>query len=433
MDIILILILILVNGLLAMSELAVAASRRALLLIRKENGDAGAAAALELIARPTQFLSTIQVGMSFIGMLIGIIADAAFGAGLADWLMHLGMGPNLAAVLATTLVVILVTYPTIVLGELVPKRIGQSHPELVARWIARPMIWLSRLVRPFVWLLATSTHAILRLLKINAAQSRTLTEEEISASLKESVDAGLIEAHEHLMVRNVFHLDDRSLTSLMLPREEIIWLDAKHTVKQALAYITSLTHAQSHSWYPVCKNNLDHVIGIISIDILLRLGIESQKILEHHVIAATYIPETLSGMELLEQLRTKTGRLALIVDEYGDVQGLMTPHDLLEAITGELKPELLNDAWATPLSAGRWLLDGTMPINELKSRLKINQLPQEKRGRYHTLAGLVMTLAGHLPTVGENIECNGWIFTVYKFEGRRIDQVIARQASPAAE
>ena len=426
MDLLLIVFLTLLNGLFAMSELAVASSRKARLAAMEESGDAGAGAALKLMERPTQFLSTVQVGITSIGMLNGIVGEAAFSGPVADWLSGHGLSDKAASIAATALVVTAITFTTIIFGELVPKRIGQMFPEAVARWIARPMTWLATAAKPFVALLSLCTQAVLKLLRIDESHGRAVTAEEISASLEEGVDAGLIEEHEHQMVRNVFHLDDRSLSSLMVPRGDIEWLEASLSVAEALDYVVARGENEVHSWYPVCHDSLDEVIGIISLARLIELGRQSPDALSAHISPAVFVPETLSGLELLEQLRAKSGRMVFVVDEYGVVQGLMTPRDMLEAITGELKPGAHVDAWATPQADGSWLLDGQMPINEMKARLDIDELPQEDKGRYNTVAGLLLAEAGRLPAVGDVIECAGWIFEVTEMEGRRIDWVSAR-------
>ena len=429
MDLLIIVFLILLNGLFAMSELAVASSRKARLVAMEESGDSGAAAALQLMDRPTQFLSTVQVGITSIGMLNGIFGEAAFSAPLAVWLAGHGLSEGAASIAATAIVVIAITFTTIIFGELVPKRIGQMFPEAVARWISKPMTWLAMIAKPFVWLLSICTQAVLKLLRIDESSGRAVTEEELSASLEEGLDAGLIEAHEHQMVRNVFHLDDRSLTSMMVPRGDIKWLEADQTVVQALEYVARSGENGTHSWYPVCRGGLDDVIGIISVAKLLELARTTEKV-EKHVAPAAFVPETLSGLEMLEQLRARAGRLMFIVDEYGVVQGMMTPRDFLEAITGELKPGAHMDAWATPQADGAWILDGMMPVSELKSRLDIDDLPLEDKGRYNTVAGLMLAIWGHLPSVGDRVEIEGWVFEVVEMEGRRIDRVLARPLPP---
>lgn len=429
MEFLLIVFLTLLNGVFAMSELALAASRKSRLNGMAEDGDKGAQAALLLLGNPNQFLSTIQIGITSIGVLNGIVGEAAFSAGLAAFLQTLGVAEKAAAITATALVVTLITFTTIIFGELVPKRIGQLYPEMVSRVVARPMVWLAKVAGPFVKLLSGSTAAMLKLLRIDTNASRAMTEEEISASLEEGVDAGVIEAHEHQMVQNVFGLDERPLTSLMVPRAEVDWLDASATVAQGLQKVGSDGAQRAHSWYPVCRGSLDDVVGKISVAHMLELGQNAIGKLEDVANPVSFVPETLSGMELLEQLRAKVGRLVLVVDEYGVVQGLLTPHDLLEAITGELQPSSKNEAWAVQRDDGSWLLDGMMPVSELKARLSMDDLPQEERGRYNTLAGLLMAVSGHLPSTGEKINCEGWCFEVVDLDGKRIDKVLASAVS----
>jgi len=430
MEFLLIALLIVLNGLFAMSELALAASRKSRLNAMAEAGDGGAQAALALLDNPNRFLSTVQVGITSIGVLNGIVGEAAFSMDLSAWLVSLGMTPPAAAITATALVVAIITFLTIIFGELVPKRIGQLYPEPVARGMARPMNWLAMVAKPFVKLLSATTQGVLRLLRIPTDVARSMTAEEIRHSLEEGVDAGVIEAQEHQMVQNVFRLDDRPLTSLMVPRTDIDWLDASLTVAQCLQYVGAAGAAAAHSWYPVCRGSLDNVLGLVSVGQLLELGTGQAGTIEAQVQPAVFVPETLSGMELLEQFRARSSRMVFVVDEYGVVQGLLTPGDLLEAITGELQPLAQIDAWATPREDGSWLLDGLMPVDELKTRLGIRTLPDEGRGRYNTMAGLLLAVSGRLPGVGERIECGHWLFEVVDLDGRRIDKVLATALVP---
>jgi putative hemolysin len=414
--------------------MALASSRKARLTATAEAGDKGARAALGLLDNPTQFLSSVQVGITSIGMLNGIIGEAAFSGGLSALIQTWGVSVRAADISATAVVVVVITYITIVFGELVPKRIGQLYPETVARLVARPMVWVAKGAGPFVTLLSFSTHTVLKLLRVDNAASRAVTEEEITASLEEGVSAGLIEEHEHQMVQNVFLLDDRLLPSLMLPRSDIQWLDATDTVTQALEKAS----ANGHSWYPVCRGGLDDVVGVIRLaDLLVNRppaaganapGPENR--VGSYTVPAVFVPESLSGMELLEQFRERATRILLVVDEYGVVQGMMTPLDMLEAITGELQPGAQIDAWATERADGSWLLDGVMPVSELKARLDIRQLPAEERGRYNTVAGLLQSVSGRLPGAGEQVECAGWRFEVMDLDGKRIDKVLASRLSP---
>lgn len=430
MDFLLIAFLTLLNGLFAMSEMALASSRRARLGAMAEAGDGGARAALKLMDEPTQFLSTVQVGITSIGVINGIIGEAAFSGDLAQSLRGWGVPARFSELTATAIVVAVITYITIIFGELVPKRIGQLYPESVSRWAARPMRWLSRAAGPFVRLLSASTQAILKLAAIDTTTPRGMTEEEIAHSLEEGVDAGVIEEHEHRMVRNVFHLDDRALTSMMVPRSDVQWLDAAMSVREALK---RAGEGEAHSWYPVCRGSLDDVVGVISVSRLISLGPQHEGPVEPHAVPAIFVPETLTGMELLEQFRTQAARFVFVVDEYGVVQGLITPHDLLEAITGELQPTEQTDAWATQRDDGSWLLDGLMPVSELKARLDIRDLPEEEKGRYNTLAGLLMAVSGRLPGPGARIDCGSWVFEVVDLDGRRIDKVLAQQVREPAD
>ena len=425
MDFLLIAFLTLLNGVFAMSEMALSSSRKARLAAMAESGDKGAQAALGLLDNPTQFLSSVQVGITSIGMLNGIIGEAAFSGELSVLFQGWGMPLRAAEISATALVVAIITYITIVFGELVPKRIGQLYPETAARLVARPMMWVASVAKPFVKLLSFSTQAVLKLLRIDNSAGRAVTEEEITASLEEGVDAGLIEEHEHQMVQNVFLLDDRLLTSLMLPRSDIEWLDAADTVQQAI----EKAGATGHSWYPVCRGSLDDVVGVVNVAKLLALrGAAAQPGDERigaHAVAAVFVPETLTGMELLEQFRAKSTRMVFVVDEYGVVQGLVTPLDMLEAITGELQPGAQIDAWATQRADGSWLIDGVMPVSELKARLDIKELPEEDKGRYNTVAGLLQSVSGRLLKTTDKVECAGWVFEVVDLDGKRIDKVLA--------
>jgi putative hemolysin len=428
MDIVLILFLTFLSGVFSMTEIAVVSSRRIRIDTLAEAGDKGALAVKRLQDNPTQFFSTIQMGNTTIALLNGIVGEGAFGAGLSHVFEGWGMSAGWASGLSTGVVVVGVTYITIVFGELVSKRIGQTAPESIARWMARPVLLLALAARPFVALLEISTNLVLRLLRISGDVPKDVTEAEIQAHLEQGVDAGIIEQHEHQMVRNVFQLDERLLTSIMVPHADIQWLDAQDTLDVAVqkAWTTG------HSWYPVCRGGLEDVIGVIHLPRMLALQAEGlNEPIMRHVQPAVFVPETLSGMELLEQFRERATRMVLVVDEYGVVQGLLTPLDLLEAITGELSSEAAVDAWATQREDGAWLVDGAMPVAELKARLDIDELPDEDKGRYNTVAGLMQTVAGDLLQQSDAVNCAGWRFEVLVLDGRRIDQVLISRLSEA--
>jgi putative hemolysin len=422
MDTPLLVFLILLNGLFAMSEMALTASRKARLQVMVEAAEPGAAAAMDLHENPTKFLSTVQIGITSIGVLNGIVGEAAFSQPLSLWLTStLGVAASTASIAATALVVMIITVLTIIFGELVPKRVGQMYPETVARLVARPMNWLSAAARPLVALLSMCTNAVLRLLGIHGGPTRSVTEEEIAASLEEGLDAGVIEAQEHQMVRNVFRLDDRQIGSMMIPRAEIVWLDAADSIEQQLQAIAD----SGHTRFPVCRGGLDDVIGVLGAHSLLQpLARGERPQLAEHLQPPVFVPETLSGMELLEHFRQTSADLVFVVDEYGAVQGVITERDLLEAITGEFGTPTDENAWAVQRTDGSWLMDGLIPVPELKDRLALKELPEEDRGRYNTLAGMVMLLLGRLPATADAVEWEGWRFEVVDLDGKRVDKVL---------
>ena len=422
MDLALLIFLILLNGAFAMSEMALTASRKARLQVMVEAGEGGAQAAMDLHENPTKFLSTVQIGITSIGVLNGIVGEAAFSAPLAAWITeHFAVKAQAAQVTATALVVVIITFLTIIFGELVPKRVGQMFPETVARLVSRPMNWLSAATRPFVLLLGACTEGVLRLLGLKGQVARSVTEEEIAASLEEGLDAGVIEAQEHQMVRNVFRLDDRQIGSMMVPRAEIAWLDVNAPLEETLATMAE----NGRSRYPVCRGGLDDVIGVLPAHRLVAPVVRGQALnLADHLQAPVFVPETLSGMELLEHLRASTSELVFVVDEYGAVQGLITERDVLEAITGEFTVPSGEDAWAVKREDGSWLMDGMIPVPEMKDRLELRELPEEDRGRYNTLAGMIMLLLGRLPATADAVEWEGWRFEVVDLDGKRVDKVL---------
>ena len=423
MDVALLLFLILINGWFAMSEMALTASRKARLQVMLEAGESGAAAAMALHDNPTKFLSTVQIGITSIGVLNGIIGEAAFSGPLAQWLggMFPMMGERTADWTATGIVVLIITFLTIVFGELVPKRLGQLHPELVARIVAPPMEALSTLARPFVKTLSFCTEATLRLLGLRDNGQRNVTTEEIAASLEEGLDAGVIEEAEHQMVRNVFRLDDRQVGSMMIPRTEIAWLDADADAAEVLAVLQE----HGYSRYPVCRGDLSDVVGVVSAQRLLQRALAGEPLnLTDSLDAPVFVPETLSGMELLENFRASDAPLVFVVDEYGEVQGVIAVRDLLEAIAGEFNAPSDGEAWAVQRADGSWLMEGLIPVPELKDRLELKDLPEEDRGRYNTLAGMIMLLLGRLPRTADAVEWEDWRFEVVDLDGKRVDKVL---------
>lgn len=420
MDVAIVLALILLNGAFAMSEIALVAARKGRLQPLAEEGDAGAQAALRLHQAPTQFLSTVQIGITSIGILNGVVGEAALSPLLTAWLQARGLEGRFVEYAATAAVVVLITYFSIVLGELVPKRLGQLDPEAVARRLARPMELLARITRPFVALLAGSTRLVLRLLGLKDAQARPVTEEEIHALLVEGSESGAIEEEEHDIVRNVFRLDDRQIGSFMVPRREVVSLDVALPWEENVKRIEESRHTR----YPVVRGGLRDVVGVISARGLLRRALHGQPPeWESDAQPPVFVPESLTGMELLQNFRASGVQLAFVVDEYGEVLGIVTLRDVLEAITGEFNAGRAEDQWAVMRDDGSWLLDGLMPIPELKDRLGLKALPEEER--YHTLSGLLMMLLGRLPQTGDKTDWDGWRLEIVDMDGKRIDKVLA--------
>ncbi len=429
-DVFLLVLLVLLNGVFAMSEIALITSRRARLQQLKDNEMRGAEKAIDLNSDPTKALSTIQVGITSIGILLGIVGESALSAPVAEMLVRMGLSAETAAGVSLALVVILVTYFSIVVGELVPKRLGQLAPERIACRVARPIDILSYVAAPFVRLLSSSTRLILRLFGLKGNEREQVTEEEIHALIDEGEESGVIERVERDMVRNIFRLDDRPIASLMIPRADIEWIDLDDPVEQNIEKIKS-----SHrSRLPVCKGSLDDVKGICTTRTLLQQMMEKGKPNFHENLSKpVYVPESLTGMELLENFRTTDTALALVVDEYGEVQGLVTPRDVLEAIAGEFKPESPGDAWITQRSDGSYLFDGLIPIPELKDALNIRTVPEDIPGRYATLAGMMMFLIGRLPQEGDATVWDGWKFEIVDMDGRRIDKILASRLPESDE
>lgn len=423
MEIAILFALICLNGLFAMSEIALVTARKARMQKLIDEGDKGAAAAVRLGADPTRFLSTIQIGITSIGVLNGIVGESALADPLAAWLQAMGMPLRSSHYAATALVVVLITYFSIVVGELVPKRIGQSQPETLARLVARPINLLALATKPFVLLLSASTRTLLRLLGVKETSGSPVTEEEIHAMLVEGTTAGVIESHEHTMVRNVFRLDDRQIGSLMVPRGDVVCLDVDAPFSDNLQRIEESEHAR----FPLVRGGMDKILGVVNARQWLSRTIRDpvQRLADQPVQTALYVPETITGMELLDNFRLSDVHMAFVIDEYGEVQGIVTLQDLIEAITGEFQPRDPETSWALQREDGSWLLDGHIPVPELKDRLNLGSVPEEERGRYHTLSGMIMLLTGRLPKVTDTVQWENWKLEVIDMDGKTIDKILA--------
>lgn len=421
MSIFLLMGLILLNGVFAMAEIALVTARQGRLRSLAAKGDRSAAVAVQLGGEPTRFLSTLQIGITAIGILNGIVGEAVMAAPLAVVLERFGLDAGSSAISATLVVVVIVTYVSIVIGELVPKRMAQCNAEEIARRMARPVALLARLTHPFVVLLSISTDGIVRLLGKKVPLGDTLTAEDIHTMLVEGSQSGLIEKQEQEMVRNVFRLDDRPVASLMTPRSEIEYLDIEQAPQEHLAVLL----ASDHGRFPVCRGDLHRVLGVVTARQLLKEQLLGRGMeLCRELLPATYVPESLSAMKLLEQFRNRSMSMVFVIDEYGEITGLVTLQDLLEALTGEFIPWNIDQSWVVEREDGSLLIDGLMPVLELKDRLEIDTVPDEGKGRYHTLGGMMMWLIGNVPHTGDIAHWQNWRFEVVDLDGNRVDKVL---------
>ncbi|NML60215.1 HlyC/CorC family transporter [Massilia sp. RP-1-19] len=422
MEITLLFGLIILNGMFAMSEIALVTARKGRLVRLANAGDGAAQVAIELGEEPTKFLSTVQIGITSIGVLNGMVGEATLAAPLAMWLQSLGTPLGASEFTASALVVVAITYFTIVLGELVPKRLAQINPEPLARAVARPMRFLAIVAKPFVMLLSSSTRLILRLFGVKDSGQQPITEDDLHMILEEGSEAGIIEHQEHRMVRNLFRLDDRQISSFMVPRGEVVCLNVEDDFEVNLKRL----EASPHSRFPVIRGGWGDILGVATARQMLAQLLRGERPeLAGNLEEPVYLPESLTGMELLENFKSSGTQLAFIVDEYGQVQGIVTLQDVLESITGEFKTHHAEDAWAVRREDGSWLLDGLIPIPELKDCLALSDLPEESRGRYNTLSGMLLLLLGDIPKTGEICTWGSWKFEIVDLDGLRIDKVLA--------
>ncbi len=419
-DVLLLTLLIIFNGFFSMSEIAIVASRRSKLQILAEDNAPGAKLALKLSENPSKVLSIVQIGMTSIAVLSGVVGQAALVEPFSEFIQGFGLQEATATGISLVVIVFAITYFSIVIGELVPKRIGQLGTDSIARIVARPITWISYIISPFVKLLEVSTDLVLKLLKVDLSD-KPITEEEIHSIIEEGSEVGVIPPQEHSMVRNVFRLDDRAIVSLMIPRSEVEYIDLQDSDKVNLNKIL-----QSHfSSFPVCDGSLDAVKGAVTTRLLLKQMVETGKVdFREGYEPVVYIPESLTGMELLENFRNSGSQLAMVVDEYGDVLGLVTSHDVLEAIAGEFTVETPEDAQIVTKGDNCYEVDGLLPIPELKDLLDISEAPDEEGCHYTTVAGMVVFLLERLPVLDDHVEWEGWNFKVVGLDGRRLDRIL---------
>jgi putative hemolysin len=410
------------NGIFAMSEIAVVTARKSRLQEWASQGIGKARAVLELANHPNQFLSTVQIGITMVGILAG-----AFGGGsLTEWLAgHLSAVPVISPhsrSLALGIVVLAITYCSLIIGELVPKRLALGHPESIAMFMAPPMRLLLKIFAPVVHFLSASTDFVFRLFGKRFEEQASVTEEEVRTLIRQGTQAGVFEETEQDMVEAVFQLGDMSARGLMTPRTQIVWLDVSDSTEQIRVKLT----ASGHSRFPVCNKSLDDVVGVVHAkDILATLLLGKSIDLRESIQQPAFVPRSMKALQVLDNIKNSGSHMVLVVDEYGGIEGLLTHHDLLEAIAGDMP---LGNAPAEPKAVqrkdGSWLLDGMMSVDEFKEIFQLTSLPGEKRDTFQTLGGFLFTQLGHVPAVSEQYVWQYLRFEVVDMDGKRIDKVL---------
>lgn len=416
-------VLILANGFFAMSEIAVVSARKTRLQQRAQEGDLRAQAALDLARAPNQFLATIQIGITLVGILAGAFGGATIAEELESVLDQIPFLAPYGAAISVGIVVVTITYFSLVIGELVPKRLGLSRAEQLAAGIAPFMRGLSRLASPFVRVLNASSDLVVRALGVRPEPEEPVSEEEIKLLLRYGTRAGAFEPAEQEMVERVFKLDDVTISGLMTPRPDIVWLDLDDPSEE----VRQIVMAGSHSRYPVGRGDLDHPLGLAYTKDLLANILEGQALdLEQTVHPALFLPERISVLEAVERLKEAYADAALVINEFGGFEGLLTLTDVLQAIVGDIPaPGELFEPEAVRRADGSWLLDGALPADEVKELLALDSLPRGYKSYYQTLGGLVMLCLGRVPQAGDSFDWVGWRFEVVDMDGHRVDKVLA--------
>ncbi|MEL6326592.1 MAG: hemolysin family protein [Cyanobacteria bacterium J06626_23] len=420
-EILLILLLAIANGIFASSEMAVVSARKVRLEQLMKQGNRKAQLALKLANSPNDFLSSVQIGITLIGILSGAVGGAKLASRLENFFNTVpGLSPY-SEPLGILIVVSGITYLSLVLGELVPKRIALNRPEQIACAVAQPLDWLAIATTPVIKLLSISTEGLLKLLGIKASGEPAITEEEIKGLVELGARAGTVEVAEKEMVSRVFRLDDRSINSIMTPRIEVAWLDVNASWDENQRRIQTSPYSQ----YPVCQESIDYCLGIIRTkDIWATAWSGETPDLRQLLRPPLYVPERVRALKVLENFQTAVTHMALITDEYGGIEGIVTLNDLVEAIVGELPSlEDVEDPAILQRDDGSWLLDGLLSVETLKELLKLERLPDEAEEQYHTLGGFMMTLLEHIPRSGEHFNALGYRFEVVDMDGTRVDKV----------
>jgi putative hemolysin len=421
-ELIIILALLIANGLFAMAELAIVSARKTRLEVRAEEGDEGARAALELAMAPDQFLSTVQVGITLIGTLAGAFGGATLAGRLAGWLNQIPLLASYSTSLSVFIVVLFITFLSLIIGELAPKRLALHNPEGIARRVAPALRWLARVAAPIVRLLTVSTNFVLRLSNLQPSDEPAVTEEEVRTMIEQGAQVGVFEPIEEEIMDQVFRLSDRTVAALLTPRTDIVWLDLNDTPEEIKAKVVE----SGYSRYPVAQETLDNIVGLVSAQSLLAQSLAGRPLDLHASIQpALFIPETTPALVVVERLKQTRSHVALVIDEYGGVEGLVTLSDILTAIVGDIpEADEPNDAEAIQREDGSWLVDGMFQIDEFQDLFDMKELPDAGEGYYQTVGGLVMAVLGRIPTPGDFFEWAGYRLEVMDMDGRRVDKIL---------
>ncbi len=419
-EIAIILVLVVANGIFAMTEIAIVSSRKARLMKRAAEGSAGAKAALELANDPTQLLSAVQVGISVIGVVTGAYGGAAFAQVLAVYLKPLPLIGAYSNAISMVVVIALITYISLIIGELVPKKMALNNPEPIAATIAIPMRLFSKVFSPLVYVLSVSTEFVLKVLRIKEPAEPRVTEDEIKIMIAEGTAIGTFEETERDIVDRVFRLGDMRVAAFMTPRTQIEWLDLEDTDEQIWKIITE----SNHSRLPVARGSLDDIVGVVYTRDILLTRYQSSPPIEEHIQEPLFVPRSLRAFKLLEQFQQTGTHVAFVMDEFGGMVGLVTLHDILEQLVGELAQEEEDDPEIVKRDNNSWLLDGLLPIEEFKALFEIEEMPAEDKDHYQTLGGFISSYLENIPKTGDTFEWAGLKFEIVDMDRMRIDKVI---------
>ena len=420
MEIFIIIGLILLNGILSMSEIALVSARKARLELDAKRGNKSAQTALKLAGEPDRFLSTIQIGITLIGILTGLYSGEAFAYNLAEVVRHVPVLEPYALGVSKTIIVIIVTYLTLIMGELVPKRIGMGYAERVSMLVAKPMYFLSKLALPFVWLLSKSTSLVIKITGIKANEENKVTEEEIKAIVKEGFDGGEVQEVEQDIVERVFNLGDRNVGSIMTHRSDLVWLDVTDSIEK----IREKVQENLFNIYPVASEKFDNIKGVVYLKDLFGRIDEPDFSLEEVIRPAQYLPENQSVYNALEQFKEARVKYGIVTDEFGGIQGIVTLKDIMEGLIGQV-PEVGEEAEIVQRADGSWLVDGQYNFYDFLEYLDMEDLYAEHD--YNTLSGLILEILERVPKTGETLTWLTFEFEIVDMDGARIDKVLVKK------